>query len=48
MWFIAGLGNPDSVHNLTRHNLGFDVADSLVNYYKFKILKKHTNKGLYQ
>ena len=48
MWFIGGLGNPDSVHNLTRHNLGFDVADSLVNYYKFKVLKKDKNKELYQ
>ena len=48
MWFIGGLGNPDSVHKLTRHNLGFDVADSLVNYYKFKVLKKDKNKELYQ
>jgi len=48
MWFIAGLGNPDSIHKLTRHNLGFDVADSLVNYYKFKVLKKDKNKELYQ
>ena len=48
MWFIGGLGNPDSVHKLTRHNLGFDVADSLVNYYNFKVLKKDKNKELYQ
>ena len=48
MWFIAGLGNPDSIHKFTRHNLGFDVADSLVNYYKFKVLKKDKNKELYQ
>ena len=48
MWFIGGLGNPDSVHNLTRHNLGFDVVDSLVNYYKFKVFKKDKNKELYQ
>ena len=48
MWFIAGLGNPDSIHKLTRHNLGFDVADSLINYYKFKVLKKDKKKELYQ
>ena len=48
MWFIGGLGNPDSVHKLTRHNLGFDVADSLVNYYKFKVLKKDSKKEVYQ
>ena len=48
MWFIGGLGNPDSVHKLTRHNLGFDVADSLVSYYKFKVLKKDSKKEIYQ
>ena len=29
MWLICGLGNPDKVHKLTRHNLGFDVADRM-------------------
>ena len=48
MWFIGGLVNPDSIHKLTRHNLGFDVADSLVNYYKFKVLKKDSKKEVYQ
>ena len=48
MWFIGGLGNPDTVHKLTRHNLGFDVADNLINYYKFEVLKKDSKKELYQ
>ena len=48
MWLICGLGNPDKVHKLTRHNLGFDVADSIVNFYEFNLLKKDKKKELYK
>ena len=48
MWFLAGLGNPDIKHRLTRHNLGFDIIDSLVNLYKCSLIKKDKNIELYK
>ena len=38
MYIIAGLGNPGSEYELTRHNIGFRVIDELAEEYKFKIL----------
>ncbi len=32
---IAGLGNPGRQYNNTRHNVGFEVIDELVDAYKF-------------
>ena len=43
MWFICGLGNPDKKYQFTRHNLGFNLIDSLINYYNFNLLKKDKN-----
>ena len=43
MWFICGLGNPDKRYQFTRHNLGFNLIDSLVNYYNINLLKKDKN-----
>lgn len=31
---IVGLGNPESRFNLTRHNIGFTIADALIQHYK--------------
>ena len=33
MYIIAGLGNPGSKYEKTRHNMGFDVIDELVEEY---------------
>lgn len=33
MYIIAGLGNPGSKYEKTRHNMGFDVIDELVDAY---------------
>ena len=33
MYLIAGLGNPGSKYEKTRHNMGFDVIDRLVDEY---------------
>jgi len=48
MWLICGLGNPDKKYQFTRHNLGFNLIDSLVNYYEFNLLKKDKNVELYK
>tara|TARA_B110000116_G_scaffold269613_1_gene285925 strand:- start:1220 stop:1774 length:555 start_codon:yes stop_codon:yes gene_type:complete len=48
MWFICGLGNPDKKYQSTRHNLGFDIIDSLVNFYNFNLLKKDKNVEIYK
>ena len=48
MWFICGLGNPDTEYKLTRHNLGFDVVNSLIKYNDFDLLKKDKNKILFK
>lgn len=34
MYIIAGLGNPGSAYAGTRHNMGFDVIDRLVEKYR--------------
>ena len=48
MWFICGLGNPDKRYQFTRHNLGFNLIDSIIIFYDFNLLKKDKNIELYK
>ena len=48
MWFICGLGNPDKKYQYTRHNLGFDLINSLIDYYDFNLIKKDKTLELYK
>lgn len=40
MFIIAGLGNPTSQYEGTRHNIGFDVMDALAEKYNISICEK--------
>lgn len=37
MYIIAGLGNPTSKYDKTRHNVGFDVIDALAKKYSIRV-----------
>lgn len=41
MYIIAGLGNPGREYINTRHNIGFDVIDALVDKYNISEELKH-------
>lgn len=42
MYIIAGLGNPGKEYENTRHNVGFDVIDTLAEKYNISVLElKH-------
>lgn len=34
MYLVVGLGNPGRQYEATRHNMGFDTVDYLVEEYK--------------
>ncbi len=40
MYIIAGLGNPSSQYEGTRHNVGFDVIDRLADKYHISVTTK--------
>lgn len=46
MYIIAGLGNPGSQYDMTRHNIGFSVIDYIAREYNVKV-KKLKYKGVY-
>lgn len=46
MYLVAGLGNPGSQYEMTRHNIGFEVIDYMAGEYNVKV-KKLKFKGLY-
>ena len=43
MWLLVGLGNPGSEYELTRHNVGFLILDSLTSEFSLPLWtkKKH-------
>jgi len=48
MWFVSGLGNPGKKYQNTRHNIGFDLVDSIVDKYNFKLNKKDKLKEIFR
>ncbi len=46
MYLIAGLGNPGTQYEMTRHNIGFEVIDYMASEYNTSV-KKLKFKGLY-
>lgn len=46
MYLVAGLGNPGTQYEMTRHNIGFEVIDYFADQYNVKV-KKLKFKGLY-
>ena len=48
MWLLCGLGNPDKKHQSTRHNLGFDLIESLANLYSVSLVKKEKKIKLFK
>tara|TARA_Y100000590_G_C15271342_1_gene845199 strand:- start:146 stop:700 length:555 start_codon:yes stop_codon:yes gene_type:complete len=48
MWLICGLGNPGKKYEFTRHNIGYEIVDSLIKFYQFDLFKKDKDKILYR
>ena len=38
MYLIAGLGNPGKQYEATRHNMGFDTVDCLVEKHNLSLI----------
>ena len=47
MFLICGLGNPEKQYTNTRHNIGFKLADKIVNHFDLKKIKEDKIKQLY-
>jgi len=48
MWFICGLGNPGRKYQNTRHNIGFDLLDSIIKKYNLELKKKDKSKEIFK
>ena len=48
MWLICGLGNPGEKYQNTRHNIGFDLVEAIIEKYNFTLDKKDKTKEIYK
>ena len=48
MLFLCGLGNPEKKYKFTRHNLGFNIIDSIIETNNCILIKKDKKKELYK
>ena len=48
MWFVSGLGNPGKKYKNTRHNIGFELLDSIIDKYNCKLNKKDKSKEIFK
>ena len=48
MWFVAGLGNPGKRYINTRHNIGFNIFDLIIDKYNFTLNKKDKSKEIFK